>query len=443
MRWNVTLVDEQDIKKNYSFTDKKYDNAEIFFTNLVSQNVVDLYFQQIQLSGEIAEKQSIKLSPAVSSTTTRLLQCIYRKDDENNLDILASLRELSAAFWWKLASIFLLLSLILIAVYFLKFYRLSVRRRSMGLKRRVGRLGMFLLLLYVRIITRQNNDRRLYSSNLNILRYLLLLVIILFSIVIHQVMFYTAFRDLKFRNTSYILRDLNQLLRDSELNPCFLESETVVASKSNNANSIMYKLYHLRKEVCFLSDVMDTKKNKQQGGAVALSRLLTNVLIGSDQYVEYFGYLFCEKYSLFIRTLLKQMLEKDLNKDLPLFWTPLFQGDETLQAFFISRRSSRRVQHEIYFKYVYRTFEHGWTKFLKYVKHKIYENNAVSECFTSNYDRVSFPYRWSELIPTNFSLIFNIAFTIYFVLFSLFVLNCSIAFLRPRLQIRWINVDKI
>ena len=235
------------------------------------------------------------------------------------------------------------------------------------------------------------------------------------------------------------------MLQAPEVEPCFLESETVVASKTNYSNSIMYKLYHHRKPVCFLSDVMSSNKNanREQGGAAALARLVSNVLIGSDQFVEFFGYLFCAKYSEIIRAALKQMLEKELNKDLPLFWNPLFRGDETLQAFFISRRSSRQVQEDIYFKFVYRIYEHGWIPFLNYVKHKIYEDNAISECFTSNYDRVSFPYRWSELIPTNFSLIFYMVFWIYGVLFAAFVIVSTHAFLRPRLHIRWVNVGQI
>lgn len=80
----------------------------------------------------------------------------------------------------------------------------------------------------------------------------------------------------------------------------------------------MYKLYHHRKEVCFLQDVMKTNRNtpanKEQGGTAALARLVSNVLIGSDQFVEFFGYLFCTKYSEIIRAALKQMLEKELNK---------------------------------------------------------------------------------------------------------------------------------
>ena len=209
----------------------------------------------------------------------------------------------------------------------------------------------------------------------------------------------------------------------------------------------MYKLYHLRKKVCFLSSVMSNSRNTarpQGGGASALNRLMTGVLIGSNHFVEFFGYLFCAKYSEFIRVLLKQMLDlPSLNKNLPLFWNPAFKGDETLQVFFISRRASQQVQDSIYFKFVYRTFEHGWIDFLSYIKHKIYEFNSVSECFTSNYDRVSFPYRWSELIPTNFSLIFGIAFSIYGILFAAFALNSSVTFLRRRLQIRWINVNEI
>ena len=73
----------------------------------------------------------------------------------------------------------------------------------------------------------------------------------------------------------------------------------------------MYKLYHHRKEVCFLQDVM---KTKEQDDTAALARLVSNVLIGSDQFVEFFGYLFCTKYSEIIRAALKQMLEKELNK---------------------------------------------------------------------------------------------------------------------------------
>lgn len=223
MKWNVTLVDANDIKSNFS--DKKFDNDAIFHTNLVSQNLVDFYFNQIQI-GDMVEEQNIRLSPAVSFTTTRLLQCIHRRDEDNNRDILAALRELSAAFWLKLASIFLLLSLILITFYFARSSQRRTRhRRSTSLRRKLSGLILFLFLFYCRIITRQSSNRLIYS-NLFRIRYLLLLVVILFSVVIHQVMFYTAFRDLKFRNTSYILRDLNQILRSPDIEPCFLESES-------------------------------------------------------------------------------------------------------------------------------------------------------------------------------------------------------------------------
>lgn len=125
---------------------------------------------------------------------------------------------------------------------------------------------------------------------------------------------------------------------------------------------------------------------------------------------------------------------------MPLFWYPLFEGDETHQAFFISRWTSRQVQANIEV-FVYRTYEHGWISFLNYVKHKIYEENSVNECFTSKYDRVSFPYRWSELIPANYSLIFSIAFLFCALLFVAFVAHSTVAFLRPRLHIRWLNVE--
>lgn len=211
MRWNVSYVDEKDIKSNGSFTDKKYDNDDIFNANLVAQNIVDLYFRQIQMSGEMIEEQNIQLSPAVGYTTTRLLQCIHRKDDENNRDLLAGLRGLSTAFWLKLALIYLFLSLILIASYFVKRRRTIRRRLPMSSKSWLNELIIALLLFYVRIITRQSSHQR-YYRNLKFVRYLVLLVIILFSVVIQQVLFYASFRDLKFRNTTYILKDLNQVL---------------------------------------------------------------------------------------------------------------------------------------------------------------------------------------------------------------------------------------
>lgn len=225
MRWNCTFVDvEKDIKKNGSFSNKKYDTDD-FNTNLVAQNVVDLYFRQIQMSGEMVEEPNIKLSPVVGYTTTRALQCIHRKDDCNNRYILAGLRELSAWFWLKLASIFLLLSLILIAAYFVqqktgeeKSKRRTLRRPQISLRSRLNSLMITLFLFCMRIITRQSNNRQIYC-NLKYVRYLVLLVIILFTTVIHQVLFYKSFNSLKFRNTSFILKNLEQVLYSPLLAP--------------------------------------------------------------------------------------------------------------------------------------------------------------------------------------------------------------------------------
>ena len=380
---------------------------------------------------------NVLLSPIVSFSSTRLLQCIHRKDDYNERDILYGLKDLTFDFWFKLSSIFIALTILFSVFYFVKKYYRTIYRKKIGLRTQLNILATFMLLFYIRILTRQPTIRRAYNR-LNYIRYFVWLVIILFTIL-HQLLFYVTFVDLKFRNTSYILRDLKQVLVQPGFEPCFLESETVVQSKTNK-NSIMYKLYHRKEKVCFLSDIMaKSDESSSLAQSLALNRLLFNILVGSDEYVEYFGYLFCAQYSDFIRTLLKRILNKELNRELPMFWNPSFEGDETLEAFFISKQTSKSVQDSIYSKFVYRTFEHGWIWFLKYIKHKIDGEHQSSECFTSDYNRISFPYRFSKLILINFALIFKFTSIIYASLFVAFLCNCAFKFVQLNLEIKWIR----
>lgn len=451
------------MKKNKTFSSIKFDNDDVFTANLINENYADFYFRQIQLTADVLDQGNVRLSPIVGYTSMRLLQCIHRKNEINNRDILSGLKDIDFGFWLKFFLTFLILTLALSLVY---FSRNHYYKRKVSFSRKLNMIIMFLFIFYVRMITRQSNNRKIYG-NLYGVRYLLLTIVIMVSIVLHQLFFYFAFLNLKFSNTTFILRDLDQVLKDPELYPCFLESETVVQSKINNTNSLSYKLYKHRTPVCFLSSVFANTsprapaKANRDTNANALSRLLTNVLIGSDEFVEFFGYLFCNNYSEFIRTLLGQMLKKTLNKDLPLFWNPTFKSEENLQAFFISGKSPKHIQGKllkgdflckkkysiifffvikdaIYFQFVYSIYEHGWVWFLKYKKHKI-DNNEFGTCFTSDFSRVSFPYRFSQLIPLNFSIIARIGAYTYSIGLACFFMNWIIAFLDQHVQIKWIK----